>query len=725
MAFEHESLVGHLYIVGGRAISAPPPGALCEIAPQKSARSRELETFFALVLPTGDNIAPTAFYENMATFAAERFFSTTGSVTAGLRDVFNTINYNLIEYNRTAKRPYEANIICAVLRGSDLIVGRVGSIVTAIRHDGQTKTFPEDLTDDESLYTAPLGVQPIPNVKLTQYRVTTGTRVVFGDSSLADFDVEQINNVLMSVDIATVLVGFKELAKLHMQLMVVEFVPPDSEGNPLIPEVQSSTELHKVKSAKKATQEMNAVSSSSVPTETSPSPTPAPAPTPPRRERRKRQQMVGKIIKRAVGRLALGLSSVFRVFGLLVDALFGTSPTGESRWFARPVITGAVVILPIIIVSAIIVLWLAETDVTEYEQCFSEAQSRYNLARSPEIIQSNRQTIIRAWEQVLSQVAECQQLRADDPLLAGMKLEGQSVLDTFNQIVRREPIIITTLPQARITRMAHQGQEIYALDKNNGRVYQIVLSNDGLSAIRQPIPIPDMRTGATTSNIRVGEIFDISFSIDTNRLIGVDRNGVVIDCEMRFVQCSAQRLLGAENWSNPMAIATWSGRLYILDVGTTSVQIWRYEPSGGVFASPPSEYFGGASRPTLPGAVDLEIDSQGSVYVLQSDGVIIKYREGALQNFGFGAFPEGQEITSANTMFLDSNPVSQSLYIASQKQHRIYQTSLIGNFNNSYSLRDESLLDLLEAVVVKAGASGNDLIYVGSGNTIFVIPKGD
>lgn len=726
MAFEHESLVGHLYIVGGRAISTPPPGALCEIAPQKSARSRELETFFALVLPTGDAVAPTAFYENMANFAAERFFSTTGSVTAGLRDVFNTINHNLIEYNRTAPRTYEANIMCAVLRGSDLIVGRVGSIVTAIRHEGQTKTFPEDLTDDESLYTAPLGVQPIPNAKLTQYRVTTGTRIVFGDSSLADFDVEKINNVLMSVDIGTVLVGFKELAKLHMQVMVAEFVPPDGESNPLIPEVQSSADLHKPKSAiKKATQEVSAVTSSPSATPEIASSTPAPTPTPAPRERRKRENLTGKIIKRMIGRLALGLSSLFGLFGMLVDRLFGTSPSGESRWFSRPAVTGAVVILPIIIVSVIIVLWLAETDVTEYEQCFAEASSRYDLARSPEIIQSNRQTILRAWEQVLNQVAECRTLRTDDPLLDGMELEGQNILDTFNQIVRREPIIITTLPQARITRMAHQGQEVYALDSNNGRVYQIVLSNDGLTATRQPIPIPEMRNGGTASNIQVGEIFDIAFSIDTNRLIGLDRNGVLVDCEMRFVQCSAQRLLGSESWDNPVAIATWSGRLYILDVSPTSAQIWRYEPSGGVFASPPSEYFGGASRPTLPGAVDLEIDSQGSVYVLQSDGVIIKYRDGALQNFGFGAFPEGQEITSANSMFLDSNAISQSLYIATQAQHRVYQTSLIGNFNNSYSLRDESLLDLLEAVVVKPGASGGDLIYIGSGNTIFVIPKGD
>ncbi|MBC7870407.1 MAG: hypothetical protein H7Y09_06170, partial [Chitinophagaceae bacterium] len=52
MAFEYEALVCHLYVVGGRSISAAPPGALVEVAPRKAARGREADTFFTLVLPS-------------------------------------------------------------------------------------------------------------------------------------------------------------------------------------------------------------------------------------------------------------------------------------------------------------------------------------------------------------------------------------------------------------------------------------------------------------------------------------------------------------------------------------------------------------------------------------------------------------------------------------------------------------------------------------------------
>jgi len=44
MPFELEALVGHLYVVNGRTISAPPPGALVEVSPRKAARGREADT---------------------------------------------------------------------------------------------------------------------------------------------------------------------------------------------------------------------------------------------------------------------------------------------------------------------------------------------------------------------------------------------------------------------------------------------------------------------------------------------------------------------------------------------------------------------------------------------------------------------------------------------------------------------------------------------------------
>ena len=131
MAFDFEALVGHLYMVGGRSLSTQPPGMLVEVAPKKAARGRELDTIFVLVTPSGDVTAPAAFYDQMANLAAERYFNSTGSVTAGLRAVFNSLNQDLVEHNGEGKRHYEANLVCSVLKDNELFLARAGAGVAA------------------------------------------------------------------------------------------------------------------------------------------------------------------------------------------------------------------------------------------------------------------------------------------------------------------------------------------------------------------------------------------------------------------------------------------------------------------------------------------------------------------------------------------------------------------------------------------------------------------
>ena len=118
MAFELEALVGHLYIVGGRVINVNPPGALVEVAPPDAANGREGDTFFLLIVPSG-SIAPTTFYQQLSTLAAERYFSMGGSVTIALRGMFQLINRNLYEHNlahsESQQQQFETSMIAAGL----------------------------------------------------------------------------------------------------------------------------------------------------------------------------------------------------------------------------------------------------------------------------------------------------------------------------------------------------------------------------------------------------------------------------------------------------------------------------------------------------------------------------------------------------------------------------------------------------------------------------------
>ena len=63
--FELEALVAHVYVVSGRAVGSPPPGALAVTAPKRAPRPRQEETFFSLLVPNGSVKAQAQLYQTL------------------------------------------------------------------------------------------------------------------------------------------------------------------------------------------------------------------------------------------------------------------------------------------------------------------------------------------------------------------------------------------------------------------------------------------------------------------------------------------------------------------------------------------------------------------------------------------------------------------------------------------------------------------------------------
>jgi hypothetical protein len=738
MAFGYEALVGHLYIVGGRALSVPPPGALVEVAPKKAARGREADTFFALVLPSGDLLGSVKFYEGMAQLAADRYFSSSGSVTAGLRHVFDTLNHNLVEHNTQGKRRYEASMLCAVLKGSDLYVAKVGSGIVLLHHAGEFQSFPENLSDDDSVYRPPLGVHPMPDVRMTRYTIASGSRLMLSDANLADIEGEKLSKALAGKvsleavitstagessppsteetpsDIGMTLVLFKELVlsslKANVTALGVEFVPPES---PVPVNAREGESMAAVLSGAKTGEE--------APTKTTPEP--------PRKRAKileKNLQAIRETAKSRAGAVALKSAAGIDNAQKVIDHYFPEPQEGKKSIFASPAAAAAVILIPLAVVAVVLMMWIGGTGASEFELCVSSALDAAETAR---VIAPTDNTGSRAaWNAVLLQVNHCNQLHTGDPQLALLLEEAQANIDAMDDVSRREGIPIASFQGATLSALVLQGLDLYALDNVVNLVYRTQLTADGRSEIPTArTAIADMREGANVGQLTVGDIFDIAWAEDAGGsssgrvIVAVDRNGVVVSCPARFLlQCTSHRLLGVENWRNPVAIAIYQGRLYVLD--TQAPQIWRYDPSGGNYTSPPSEYFSGEGRPPLELAIDFGITDDGVVYLLLNNGQILRFRGGEPEQFGFQGFPSGQEPTSANGMFLNLNPMSRSLFIVNSSTRTVYETSYIGTFFFSYRTVAEDQLALLAGV---AADTSLGMIYVTSGNTIFGIPRGD
>lgn len=706
MAFEFESLIGYLYVVGGRQIHTAPPGTLCEAAPARAARGREADTFFVMVSPSGDSAAPANFYERLSTLAADRYFASSGSVTAGLRDLFAVVNRHLYDYNqKNPQKQYEASMICAVLRGADLIIARCGANVAMLRSDGQTRTIPDDWTDDDALYSPPLGVRPEADIHLTQCRVNNGTRVAFGDANLAAMTAPRIDNALVSVDLATVLVSLKELAKLQLAVMVAEFVPPTASTPPNVPVAESTAGLSGRKRETATT----------------------PAVSRPREKRPSVFSVLWRHGQRALGRLLLQFGKVFGVFGKMINRYFGPEDSKQKRWLSSPAGMGTVVMLPVFVVAMVMALWLSGTEESEFEICLQELNSRYELARSPQIANSDRQRILETWGYVQDKVEDCGALRPGDGQVSAIRAEGQQVTDRLQDITRLQTTVIQSIPAASLTRIIAQGRNLFALDSANGQVYQITLTGDGLGSQAGFYPIPEMRRGASPGGFLMGDIIDIAYSPNTDRIVALADNGILVQCEVRFLDCRTERLNGVEQWRRPMAFTIWTnGTLYLLDAEAQSGQVWRYPLSGGTFTgSTPTEYFSGPARPTLQNPIDIQIDGGGNIYILTADGTTTKHFNAQQVNFGYTSFPESQRLNAAQTFFLDDTVTAQSIYVVSRNTRTIFETSLIGNFRASYRPPDESLFELVSAVAVVADQNRREILYVASGNTVFAMVKDD
>jgi hypothetical protein len=705
MAYDYEALVGHLYVVGGRSISATPPGVLVEVAPKKAARAREADTFFCLVLPAGDTVAPALFYEEMANLAAERYFASTASVTAGIRGVFSHLNDNLFQHNSTATTHYEASMVCAVLRGADLYVGKVGSGVALFRHQGQTQPFPADFSNNDNVYGTPLGAQPSIEPKMARYAVTHGTRLLISDPGLAELDSDAVNEAMAADDFTGVLAALKDAVRTQITLLAVEFVPPEVPAAAPIREAES---LASPSAEARATAEVQAAA-------------PAAPPDDPRPRRERRRDTTEQL----AGKAALGAARVVGGANTILDQLLPLPKEGQRRMLGSPAATGIAVLIPIAVVVLVVVLWLTGTGESEFDLCVNRAEEAADVARS--IASSDAQGLINAWNATLTIISECNQIRSGDPQLAALTSQGQQVIDGLLRIERRAPDVIETFPNGLLTRIILQGSDLYVLDDNNQQVYRVTLDESGLRVLpnTRPQPIPAMRRNGTVNQYTVGELVDIEWT-DTgtgfssgNVLVALDNTGLLIDCPPRFVQdCNAQRLIGTETWVAPKSIYFWQGRLYVLDPGAN--QLWRYDPVGGSYPNVPTEYFTGEGRPDIRNAVDFAIDTEGYVYILQSNGRLQRFRSGRPEDFGFASFPENRPPDSAYSMYLNTNPVKLGIYFVDQAKRSVYETTLAGTFINSYRASNEELFARVADVVVD---DNKEIIYAVSGNSILAIPR--
>lgn len=217
-----QTRIGHVLVVGGRAVRVSPPGALAELAPRRAGRGREGHAFFTLITPHGESRAPAAYYEELAQLAADVYFGSSGGITAGLREALTAVNQRIVSQPQGGP----VNALALALHGEDLYLARAGrTFVVWYGADGLI-FFPQDRSDPLEMALSPLGKADTPELQLARFVVAPGQTMLLCDESLQYAPTTTFEVVLGGADLPAVLERLRALSSQHMAVSAIEFVAP-------------------------------------------------------------------------------------------------------------------------------------------------------------------------------------------------------------------------------------------------------------------------------------------------------------------------------------------------------------------------------------------------------------------------------------------------------------------------------------------------------------------
>jgi hypothetical protein len=746
MIDELEALVGHVFVVGGRAVSATPPGALVQLPPKRAQRGREQDTFFTLVTAAGSNQGQAAFYEQLARLAADLYFRSSGGVTSGLRDSISAVNSHLIEHNENVGQRFEANMICMVMRGREIYVGRAGSCLSLFRQGASFITFPDDLRDEYALNGLPLGYSPVPDIKLAHYDIAPGHVIVLADAGMANADSDKLRDALGAGNIQAILEPLKSLGGSRAQATVIEFVSTDTP-DPAVLTPQPGSRITRSSSAPASSGvESPLVAESSPAKPVSPvrktgsqpirvSAVPKGASTaaavgaalatgqmPPVQEMvAETKRNANRAGRQAVGGTASFLGRLIRGVNSVLDRLLPEPEEGGPH-IPTMLAVGLAILVPVIIVFVVVAFQLSQVDYTAFEQTVHDVEVAANQAATiPLTDVANAKT---AWLGVLQRIekAETDSGRTGDPTLARIRAKAQGVLDYYGKVTRRTVTPLRSFGDngKLVGPVIRGGTDMYTLDLNNSAIYRDTLNQNANGVVTRGVQ-PVVQRGQAVGQRSVRQLVDMVWMAEggiqrANMLAALDTQGLLVTYSPTFAPATSQPLLGADRWVKPVAVATWQKRLYILDAGAN--QIWRYLPEGYSYPSQPEPYFTDY-QPNLQLAIDFAIDSPGNLYVLFSDGTLKKFNGGIEQPFNFSELPDGKLLT-ANSLFLDSDSPLPAIYITDWRDGSIYEVTLSGRFSHRYRSSDPNAFKNLTGVFVD-----RDHVYVASGPLVYFFSVSD
>jgi hypothetical protein len=696
---ELEALVGHLFVVGGRAISSASPGAIAMPAPRKVARGRETDTLFALIALSEVQHQSAAFYERLTTDLSSTYFSTPGSLTSALREAVASINETVRAMNERESAPIPVGLACGILREHSLVIATVGHARCFLAANGIIERLPSD--DEGGDTPRSLGSDAEPDLRLYQRDVSAGHFLVMSDGALNRLSDGTLAQAVQGGEVDSTLTQLRSAAGQFASAIVVKFVAPLAEA------AQSASPRPPLEGLIPGLSRPRAAEKAAARAEKGGSADEAGAP----------ERMT--VISRAGRAVAMGLVKIVEGTQTLVSKMMPDAsvenPLEERLRLSTPMQVGIAIAVAIIVAVLTIVIYNWRGQTSQYAQLIREAQKEVDQARGG----GGDQGVARPhWETAVFLFQQAQAIRPLGPEIVTLQNESLAALDSYDHVTRVSPVLMREYQAGSVLRgPVLQGLNIYVIDTTNDILYREDLDQNGTGFVGPSQIIT--RTGEQVSGQVVGGLIDLTWVEEggipqRNVMAAIARNGLLITYSPSW-NVTAVVLPGFEAWQDPRAMAVYNRDLYIMDAGAN--EIWRYQANADSYASLPQRYFTDVV-PQLGDALDMEIDTNGNIYILHSSGKITKYFFGREQPFAFEGLP--QPVSRPTALNISLSLLDRNFFISDPGGGRLYAVALNGTFLTNYKDAQNNVFDTIGGV---ASQDRPSMIYLVAGNRLLYFPR--
>ncbi len=651
-----EPWIGWIRLTDGRRQTGGHPGTAWLTPPLHPAPGREGERFAMVLDLTGP--APSRLYREIRDAAAQAFWSTSGSPVAALRRAVIAANRALVRFNH--ELPPESrcvgSIACAALRADEVFLAHTGLAWSwVLSADGDEQHPDRPLSHLGSRYYAEIGLSYIP--------VRPGMTLLLSTQNLLRLVAPDALGRVLRREGEDILDGLEQLAGGEsLTAAVLRWteegpVPPPAPPSPRRREVPFPPEPPPVTppppEEAQAPEEMlppeepmpregitEEVVEPAVWTRAAEYPFPPPSLKLPRlgekvgagftaigRGLAGGARAIGRGLVRGASAVGAGLSAAAVSAYHGTRALFRRALPGAERRrtvgvrVPRPVpqenprrmAALALVILILVILTTLLVWFRYGRDLRRRE-ALSRAQEQVLAAQRaphPELARPH-------WEAVLALTAD-----DEDPEVSALHALARDALDQMDGVIRVAPTLLADLgAQVSRNRLVAWEQSVAVLE-GPGQVRRILIGG-GSEFISIPgapslIDVTAHRSGPGQPSLGL-------------LILGV--GGRLWAYDPHWSEPRSVALSPPPGGHDPVAIATYAGRLYLLD--PAGGQIWRYVPKNGEFGGGPEPYFS-SEAPPLTGARDMALNY--SIYVLFEDGGVARYEEGRAAPFAVSGIP--------------------------------------------------------------------------------------